>query len=351
MHLLTHTSGIRDTGHDDDVYPQIEIDRKQDATEAELVARFAADSLNFPPGEGWAYSNTGYLLLSIVIQRASGTPYPAWMREHVFEPLGMHATRFYDAAEIIPALARGYTIAHNQLRQGYYSSSSYSHWGDMGVVSTAHDMTLWSAELDSSRLVSPALHAMMLAPARLSDGSEFPYGFGVSLDDYRGEPLLRHSGTYDVGYSANLVTLPERGLAVIVLTNQHQGDPWEFTGTLLALADSTVQPLSSRREERDPAPDRTRRLAALLNGDSTAAAGTPAWRRLEYPAVRGYLAGLRPLTIEYIACDDVARRQIGRFGGTADRECYYRIRHDAFDLGVGVLYTRDGLIMSMAPRP
>jgi CubicO group peptidase (beta-lactamase class C family) len=351
-HLLTHTSGIRDSGHDDEVYPQIELDKKQDVSEQELIASLAAAPRNFPAGEGWAYSNTGYLLLSIIIQRAGGAPYPIWMREHVFAPLGMRATRYYDVTEIVPALARGYTIDRDgHLRPGRYASSSYSHWGDMGIVSTAHDMALWSAELDSSRLISPALHRVMLAPARLRDGATFPYGFGVILDDYRGEPVLRHSGTYSTGYSADLVVMPARGLRVVILTNQHQGNPWGLSGILRGLLDSTLKPLSSLHAERDRAPERTRRVAALLNGDSTAAAATPAWRRLMYPQIRGFISELLPLTVDYLACDDVASRQIERFGATADRECYYRLRHGPVDMVLGVLYTRDERIMGMLPRP
>jgi CubicO group peptidase (beta-lactamase class C family) len=101
-HLLTHTSGIRDTGGDDEVYPQNRIDKLQDVADSALVRMLAAPPLNFAPGETMAYSNTGYLLLSLLIQRAAGEPYPAWMREHVFEPLGMRDTRFFDAVEIVP---------------------------------------------------------------------------------------------------------------------------------------------------------------------------------------------------------------------------------------------------------
>lgn len=349
-HLLTHTSGIRDTGNDDEVYPQIALDKTQGVTDSTLVARLAAAPLNFAPGASWAYSNTGYLLLSIIIARAGGAPFPVWMHDHVFAPLGMHATRFFDATEIIPGLARGYTIAGGRLRQGYYRHRAYSQRGDMGIISTAHDMAQWSAELVSSRLVSPALHALMLAPTRLRDGTAFPYGFGVVLDDYRGEPELRHSGSFDAGYAADLVTLPARGLAIIVLTNQHQADPGAFTGTLLALVDSTLPAISSLPADRDRLPSRTRRLAALLNGDSTAAPATPAWRRVMYPQFRSFLADAIPLEVAYITCDDVRSRHIELFGGTAALECYYRLRHDTMNMTVSVLYTPDGRITGMLPR-
>ena len=349
-HVLTHTSGIRDSGHDDPVYPQIEIDKKIETTDSALIARLAQDPVNFAPGEGWAYSNTGYLLLSIIVGRAGGASFPVWMHEHVFEPLGMHATRFFDPTEIIPAMARGYSLERgNRLRLGFYSSRSYSQRGDMGVVSTAHDMVLWSAELDSSRLVSSTSHALMLSPTRLRDGTAFPYGFGVILDDYRGEPIVRHGGTYAAGYSAEIRTLPERDLAVVVLTNQHQGNPWDLAGRLMGLADSSLRAISSPPAQRDPTPSRTQRLAALINGDSMAAPATLAWRRLMYPQIRGFLSQApHPLAVEFIACDDVARRHIDRFGGMAVRECFYRLR--PIDMTLGVLYTADDRINGMFPR-
>lgn len=75
-------------------------------------------------------------------------------------------------------------------------------------------MGLWTNELKSSHLISASLHAAMLASAKFNDGTTFPYGFGVVLDDYRGEPLLWHGGTYNTGYSAQLVAFPERELTI-----------------------------------------------------------------------------------------------------------------------------------------
>jgi len=81
----------------------------------------------------------------------------------------MHDTRFYDSAEIIPALARGYTINDKGvLRAGYCASNSYSRWGELGIISTAHDMVLWTNELKSSHLINASLHAAIIAANRFS---------------------------------------------------------------------------------------------------------------------------------------------------------------------------------------
>jgi hypothetical protein len=119
---------------------------------------------------------------------------------------------------------------------------------------------------------------------------------------------------------------------------------------LLALADSTLPTIASLHAEPDRTPERTRRLAALLNGDSTAAPAMPAWRRLMYPQIRGFLEDVVPLTVESVTCDNVASSHIDRFGGTAALECYYRLHHGPMNMTLSVLYTRDGRITGMFPR-
>ncbi len=119
---------------------------------------------------------------------------------------------------------------------------------------------------------------------------------------------------------------------------------------MLALADSTLPTIASLHVERDRTPERTRRLAALLNGDSTAAPTTPAWRRLMYPQIRGFLADEQPLAVEFVTCDNVASSHIERFGATAALECYYRLHHGTMDMTLSVLFTADGRITGMFPR-
>ena len=273
------------------------------------------------------------------------------MQKNVFEPLGMHDTRFYDSAEIIPALARGYTIDDKGgLRAGYYVSNSFSRRGDMGIISTTHDMALWTNELKSSHLINASLHAAMLAHPKFNDGTTFPYGFGVILDDYRGESLLWHAGTYNTGYSAQLVAFPERNLALVLLTNQHEADPWAIATTLVALVDPAIQTIATLRSEKDPAPERTRRLETFLNGDTTAVSSMPSWLRIDYPRLHRFVTRLVPLTVQYITCDDVSQRKLESFGGVAERECYFRLRHGETNLVVGVFYTADGRIAKIAPR-
>ncbi|HJU07995.1 MAG TPA: serine hydrolase domain-containing protein [Rhodanobacteraceae bacterium] len=87
-HLLTHTSGIPDIYGDDAKFPSMHPDRTTSPGTPDLVKFFAKSKLNFAPGEDWAYSNTGYILLSVIAERVSGEPFPAFMRERVFVPLG-----------------------------------------------------------------------------------------------------------------------------------------------------------------------------------------------------------------------------------------------------------------------
>lgn len=126
----------------------------------------------------------------------------------------------------------------------------------------------------------------------------------------------------------------------MLLTNQHQGDPWAIATNLVSLVDPTIQRIATLRSERDPLPERTRRLEKLLNGDPTAISSLPSWLRIDYPRLHNFIAGLVPLTVEYITCDDVSRRKLESFGGVVERECYYRLHHGQTNLLIGVFLHR-----------
>jgi hypothetical protein len=88
----------------------------------------------------------------------------------------------------------------------------------------------------------------------------------------------------------------------------------------------------------------------LLNGDTTAISSLPSWLRIDYPRLHSFIAGLVPLTVEYITCDDVSRRELESFGGVVERECYYRLPHGETNVVIGVFYTGDRRIAMIYPR-
>lgn len=220
-HLLTHTSGLRDyltlwslAGFDDADY----------TTGAEALALIAKQgSLNFPPGEQYLYSNSGFFLLSVIVERASGKSLAAFAQERIFEPLGMHHTRFNDDhTAIIPDKATGYSpragggVAVNM--------SNYEQTGDGAVNTSVEDLLKWDENFYTGKVGGPRALQSMQTPAVLNDGRELTYALGLRVEPYRGLPTVSHGGSW-VGYRAELLRFPDQHLSVACLCNRSDAGP------------------------------------------------------------------------------------------------------------------------------
>jgi len=329
-HLLTHTSGIPDYCGDDDKYPSITLDRASSPDTPTLVRQIAAAKLNFRPGDDWAYSNTGFLLLSVLIERVSGESFPAYMREHVFVPAGMTRTRYYSPIALIQGRATPYhEDSAGVITHGPFVSDQFSRWGDMGMLSTARDMAQWSLAMDSLRVLAPELWKQMLTPVRLNQGWTYPYGFGLFLwEDEAGNATVSHPGTFRVGYASDFLRIPRRGVAVILLST---GYGPRFQKSLLArrIAETVDRSLASSAyagERPDPQPEITRALAQFLRADDAAhgaAPMTPAFRSLVFPthAMQQLRKNDR---LAFLRCADRSRNPFDAYGTPVTRACTYR---------------------------
>src|SRR6185503_5493801 len=125
-HLLTHTSGIKDYAFDFPGYPFIPKDRKQEITEAQFIRMATNLPLNFQPGERWAYSNSNFVLLGFIIHKVSGKLQGEFMKERIFDPLGLKETRYTNVSEVIPNRVSGYLLDDdNKLINGIYVSNFF----------------------------------------------------------------------------------------------------------------------------------------------------------------------------------------------------------------------------------
>jgi len=215
--LGNHTSGLRD-------YPGLLalggwnwVDEVPMARALDVITR--QKELNFLPGERYAYSNAGYVLLAIVVQRVSGQSLGQYAAEHIFQPLGMLHTRFYDDRRMI---MKGRAVGHIKRDDDSIGvwRPTYELVGDGGVLTTVQDLALWERNFLEPRLGGePArLVAQLTQPARLNDGSAIEYGFGLELSDYRGLHLVGHGGSIP-GYAAFVMRFPEQQLSVQLLCN------------------------------------------------------------------------------------------------------------------------------------
>lgn len=211
--LLTHTSGIKDYAGTDGA----ERHPSEDMTQAAILNLVATAPLNFPSGSKYNYSNTGYFLLGMLIEKLSGKSYGEFLNERIFQPLGMSATRFNDAKVVIKHRATGYTFQKNVLQNASFVSPS-KPFSAGGLVSNIADMIKWDAALNGEKLLPRATLESMWVPTKLTGGTDSDYGFGWGIQKKNGHRILAHNGGID-GFGTTIVRLPEDKLTVIVLAN------------------------------------------------------------------------------------------------------------------------------------
>jgi len=213
--LIHHTSGIRDrldlmamAGRDSD-----EAHREDDIIE--LLAR--QKELNFEPGARRLYSNSGYVLLAMLVKRVSGKSLRQFANENIFNPLGMGNTGFQDeGGMIVKNRATDYLINNEggfQMR-----TSNVAPVGDGGLLTTVEDLLLWDRNFYQNKLGEPELISQFLTPGTLDDGEKTNYAFGLAADNYKGLKTTAIGGDF-LGYRTELLRFPDQKFSVVCLCN------------------------------------------------------------------------------------------------------------------------------------
>ena len=216
-HLLSHTSGIIDY---EDVIPPGTTAQVHDADVLKLLE--SQDSTYFKPGTKYQYSNSGYSLLALIVQKASGEPFATFLHDRIFAPLGMKNTvAFEDGISVVANRAYGYTMKDSAWTRKDQSVTS-AVLGDGGIYSSIDDMAKWDAALYDSRLLSDASRKLAFSSHTPTDNPEISYGFGWRIT---GETLW-HSGETS-GFRNVIVRWPSRRLTVVILSNRDTPGPYE----------------------------------------------------------------------------------------------------------------------------
>ena len=230
--LLTHTSGLKDyenlyaaqfPGEDDRRIPQIK--------DAQILALMEQQSAaDFSPGSQWRYTNTGYAMLAMIVEKVSGDPFGAFLHERIFAPLGMSNTLAYQKGKNeVPHRALGYSKKDGAWIEADQSSTS-AVLGDGGIYSNVDDLAKWDRALREHTLLSAAemraafIPVKVVGGAKTDEGSPTDYGFGWFLDPYRGRKRTWHSGT-TTGFRTFIVRFVEEGLTIIILCNRDDLQP------------------------------------------------------------------------------------------------------------------------------
>lgn len=210
-HLLTHTSGLGD-------YPEA-VDFRKDYTEEEIFKVITEQPLQFAPGAKWSYSNLGYVTLGILIHKVSGKFYGDYLKERVFDPLGMKSTRIISEADIIPNRAAGYEMKDGVLKNQEWVAPMINTTADGSLYFNVTDLALWDESLENEKLLKHESYQEMYTPVKLNDASTAPYGFGWSIEKTAsGRPLIEHGGAWQ-GFTSHIARYPNDHVSVATLCN------------------------------------------------------------------------------------------------------------------------------------
>ncbi|HEX6188243.1 MAG TPA: serine hydrolase domain-containing protein [Pyrinomonadaceae bacterium] len=338
-HLLTHTAGTAD-------YPR-DFDFRRDYTEDELLKRAQAVPLAFQPGEKWSYSNLGYVLLGLLIHKASGQFYGDYLQERVFRPLGMTTARIISEADIVPNRAAGYQLVKGELKNQNWVSPTLNTTADGALYLTVYDMAKWDAALYTEKLVKKESFVAMWTPVKLNNGKAEKYGFGWALDEIRGHRRIEHGGTWQ-GFKSYITRYVDDKLTVIVFANLRQANPSRIAQKVAGIYHAELlPPVAEAIADKEPAVTARAKeiVSKATEGSLDAGSFTPeAWTQISRGAAgaSALLKTYGPLSaIELLAATEQDGNRVYR----------YRLKYQDGNIVFGMTVRPDGKIVRLNLNP
>jgi len=237
--LLSHTSGLADYFQSPDW--SWKNSWRLHLSHDEFIKMCEKSLPIFKPGEKMKYCNTGYYLLGMVIEKISEMSYGAYLKRHIFEPLGMSNTRLDNAESIISGRVRGYTLTEGELRNSEFTSDTWAY-SEGGVITTTEDLSKLDSSLYTEALLKKISIEQLWTPTKLNNGSDgiigdngagMPnhYGLGWFISDYKNHKLILAGGNKP-GYSCICFRFIENDLTVIILSNLSSAPVYGIAGEI-----------------------------------------------------------------------------------------------------------------------
>jgi CubicO group peptidase (beta-lactamase class C family) len=222
-HLLSHTGGVPSYTSD----PGYLAMMTYPVTVRSMIGRFRDKPLEFKPGQKFAYSNSGYFLLGAVIEKVTGKSYETFLKEAIFDPLGMKDTGYDWPKTLLKNRASGYTLTANGLENAAYLDMGQPYAAG-SLYSTVDDLARWDGALTEGKLISRESYARMFTPVK----SDYAYGWGVTTRGGRKE--ISHGGGIN-GFVTQILRYPEKKVCVVVLCNVLPQNPGKVAHDLAAI--------------------------------------------------------------------------------------------------------------------
>ena len=216
--VMQHTSGLPDYG---DGITESLMKRSDNPTNEDMIDVLSKKrKLLSAPGEAFYYSNAGYDMLAVLIERVSGETFPDFVKSNIFDPLGMTNTfSLPDKKRRANSMVTISYTGSSDAPEAYPNDPLDNIYGSGSIYSTIGDMALYDEALYGDTLVSQKTFKEALKPATLNDGSLAPYGFGLEFEKWKKETYVAHSGAW-LGFNNDYVRFPQRHFSVIVLLNR-----------------------------------------------------------------------------------------------------------------------------------
>jgi len=271
LNLLNHTSGLRDYLALFDIAGVNGDGVTTDEDAMALITR--QKGLNFAPGSEYLYSNTGFFLLSVIVQRVSGKTLREFAAENIFSPLQMTHTQYRDNhRSLIPERALAYD--ENEKKDGYTLDVSYfEQTGDGAVHTSVEDLLKWDENFYSGQVGGKILLAELQETAKLNDGKKLNYAKGIVVSEYRGLRIVRHGGSWG-GYRAELLRFPDQHFSVATLCNLGSANPSRRASEVADVyLNSVMKPKTVKSAEEDDEPKKEVKTISLTKDQLAAYAG------------------------------------------------------------------------------
>ncbi len=232
--LLSHTSGIPD-------YTGDAVDYRRDYSEADLAKLASGMKLEFPAGSRWNYSNTGYVMLGIIVSKVKGRPYWETIRERIFKPAGMLTARIISEADLVPHRASGYLLENGTFKNQSWVSPMLNTTADGSLLLSLNDLVAWSRVVRERGILSKASWDEVLSPVTLNSGRTYPYGHGWFIEQVNGHKVEQHGGSWQ-GFQTQLSRFEGIDLTVIMLANSRTALSMSIANQIAAAVDPALTP-------------------------------------------------------------------------------------------------------------
>ena len=221
QHLLHHTSGLRDWVQSL-VIAGVEM---EDVIAFKHILKMVRHQkvLNFEPGTAYSYSNTGYNLLSEIVERVTGDSFREWTDANIFKPLAMTNTHFHDDHQMI-LKNRAYSYQAVENGGFKHAINNTTALGSSSLYSTVEDLAKWILNFDDTRIGEQTVLDQMHQRGVLNNGEQISYALGLNIGEYRGLETVGHSGSWR-GFRSHLMRFPDQKFGVVILCNLNTFNP------------------------------------------------------------------------------------------------------------------------------